>query len=123
MAYFANLNESGVVLTVISINNSVIGEPEKSFPETELLGIDFISNTLGLSGAWKQTSYNGNFRKNYAGTGYTYDTQRDAFIPPKPYPSWILDESTCLWNPPIPYPNDGHRYEWDEETKSWKEIS
>lgn len=123
MAYFANLNESGVVLTVISINNSVIGEPEKSFPETELLGIDFISKTLGLAGTWKQTSYNGNFRKNYAGTGYTYDTQRDAFIPPKPYPSWILDESTCLWNPPIPYPNDGHRYEWDEETKGWKEIS
>jgi hypothetical protein len=59
------------------------------------------------------------FRKNYAGIGYTYDEQRDAFIPPKPYPSWILSEFSCLWEAPIPYPNDGNMYEWTEETLSW----
>lgn len=80
----------------------------------------------------KRTSYNTRggvhllggipFRKNYAGIGYMYDQSRDAFIPPKPYPSWILNEETCLWNAPMQYPNDGMQYEWDEETISWKEI-
>jgi len=123
MAYFANIDESGIVLTVISIANSVIGEPEKTFPETEQIGSDFIANTLGLSGEWRQTSYNRSFRKNYAGIGFCFDQTRNAFILPKPYTSWILDESTCLWNSPSPYPNDGHRYEWDEATTSWKEIT
>lgn len=120
MAYFANIDDSGTVLTVISISNSVIGEPEKTFPETEHIGASFILNVLGLFGTWKQTSYNNSFRKNYAGVGYSYNAGLDAFVPPKPYPSWILDESTCLWNPPVPYPDDGNKYEWDEETTSWR---
>ena len=82
-------------------------------------------------GEWIQTSYNTvggqhklggtPLRKNYAGIGFTYDRQKDAFIPPQPYPSWILDDSTCLWNPPIVYPNDGKSYAWDEQTLSWIE--
>jgi hypothetical protein len=66
-----------------------------------------------------QTSYNGNIRKNYAGQGYTFDAQRNAFIPPKPFPSWLLDEDTCRWEAPIPYPTDGERYTWDEAAQSW----
>lgn len=68
----------------------------------------------------KRTSYNGNIRKNYAGPGYLYDETRDAFIPPKPYPSWLLDEDTCLWQPPVPYPTDGGMYVWDEATQTWE---
>lgn len=123
MAYFAELNSDNVVLRVISVGNSVVGEPDFLFPQTEAIGCDFIANGLGFSGSWKQTSYNNNFRKNYAGIGYSYDPARDAFIPPKPYPSWILSEESCLWNPPIPCPQDGEKYYWDEETTSWKEIT
>ena len=123
MAYFANIDGSGIVLSVISISNLVIGEPEKTFPETEQLGVDFIINTLGFSGEWKQTSYNKNFRKNYAGIGYTYDASRNAFIPPQPFQSWILNENTCTWDSPVPYPNDGEKYEWNEENKEWRNIN
>jgi len=122
MGYFAKLT-NGTVESVISISNSVLGEPSISFPETEPVGIDFITNTLGLSGEWKQTSYNSNFRKNYAGINFTYDQERDAFIPPKPFPSWILDVETCKWNSPIPYPDDGNYYIWNEETTNWKEVT
>jgi hypothetical protein len=84
---------------------------------------DFInSGQVGDSFNWVQTSYNSNFRKNYAGIGYTYDKIRDAFIAPKPYPSWLLDDDTCQWNAPTPMPEDGKKYEWDEDTLSWKEI-
>ena len=84
---------------------------------------DFInSGVVGDSFRWVQTSYNNNFRKNYAGKGYTYDKTRDAFIAPKPYPSWILDEDTCKWNAPTAMPDDGKKYSWDEDTTSWKEI-
>jgi hypothetical protein len=121
MAYFAQINDSSVVEQVISINNSIIGEPENSFPNTEPIGVDFICNTLLIGGVWKQTSYNKSFRKNYAGIGYTYDSTRDAFIPPKPFNSWILNNETCLWEAPISRP-DGNWY-WDEETISWKEIT
>lgn len=119
MAHFANLDGDNVIVNVIVVHNDIIGEPNFGFPNTEILGQHFILNSLKLYGVWKQTSYNGNFRKNYAGIGYTYDEQRDAFIPPKPFPSWVLDEFSCLWNPPIPYPNDGNRYYWDEDTLSW----
>jgi len=122
MGYFAKL-KNGIVERVISVSNSVLGEPSSLFPDTESIGIDFIANTLGLDGEWKQTSYNSNFRKNYAGIGFVYDQQRDSFIPPKPFPSWILDEQTCKWIPPIPYPDDGKYYVWDEETTTWKEIT
>ena len=71
----------------------------------------------------KRTSYHGNIRKNYAGIGFTYDEQRDAFITPKPYPSWVLNEQTCRWISPVPMPEDGKLYFWDEETLSWKEFT
>ena len=78
---------------------------------------------FGLFGdGWVQTSYNGNMRKNYAGVGYTYDSVKDAFIPPQPYASWVLNEETCQWNPPIPYPTDNKQYFWDEELKEWKTL-
>ena len=83
----------------------------------------------GADTNWKQTSYNGNIRKNYAGFGMTYDEQRDAFIPPQPFPSWLLDEETCLWSSPVPYPTDvgtaenPKRYSWDEATTSWLEVT
>jgi hypothetical protein len=92
---------------------------------------DFI-NTLENPSQWIQTSYNtrgGNhpenrpLRKNYAGVGYTYDSQRDAFIPPQPFPSWTMSEETCLWNSPTPRPNDDKIYTWDETTTSWKEVA
>ena len=122
MAYFAKLTD-GIVESVISINNSVIGEPSIPFPETEQIGIDFITKILGLDGDWKQTSYNSSFRKNYAGIGFSYDYELDAFVPPQPFPSWTLDTEKCKWIPPIPHPNDGNYYVWDEETISWKEIT
>ena len=114
MAHFAELGEDNIVLRVIVVNNEelmVDGE------ESEAKGAEFCRNLLG--GTWKQTSYNGNFRKNYAGMGYTYDSSRDAFIPPKPFPSWVLNEETCLWEAPIAYPNDGKMHSWSEETGSW----
>tara|TARA_Y100000034_G_scaffold16421_1_gene17638 strand:+ start:207 stop:518 length:312 start_codon:yes stop_codon:yes gene_type:complete len=79
---------------------------------------DFIDR---LSGTWVETSYTGSIRKNYAGKGYTYDSVRDAFIPPKPFASWTLNESTCLWQAPVTYPDDGKDYDWNEETSSWDE--
>jgi hypothetical protein len=75
-----------------------------------------------LGGDWKQTSYNGNIRKNYAGIGYTFDAGRDAFIAPQPFPSWILDEKSCQWESPVPMPTDGKRYQWDESAKAWVEA-
>jgi hypothetical protein len=84
---------------------------------------DFInSGAVGDSFNWVQTSYNNNFRKNYAGVGYTYDKTKDAFIPPKPFPSWTLNEETCIWNIPAGRPDDDKMYTWDEENTEWKEI-
>jgi hypothetical protein len=118
MAYFAKI-ESGTVTQVIVVANETVGEPSLDFPATEGAGVYFITQVLGLDGEWRQTSYNGSFRKNYAGIGYSYDPDRDAFIPPKPYDSWVLNEETCLWEAPIPYPDDGKPYDWNEETQSW----
>jgi len=85
---------------------------------------DFInSGVVGDSFLWIQTSYNKNFRKNFAGIGYTYDKTRDAFIPPQPYPSWTLDEDTCLWECPVAYPDDDNMYIWNETDKQWNEVS
>ena len=118
MAHYAELDENNVVLQVI------VGVDEPHDGEA------IYAQTTGT--VWKKTSYNTfagehrlggtPFRKNYAGIGYTYDPDRDAFIAPQPYPSWTLDEQTCQWNPPIQYPSDDKRYEWDEQTTSWKEI-
>tara|TARA_Y100000310_G_scaffold37772_1_gene35424 strand:- start:1216 stop:1575 length:360 start_codon:yes stop_codon:yes gene_type:complete len=118
MAHFAELKADNVVLRVIVVNNEVITENGE---EKEQIGIDFLTNLYG-GGIWKQTSYNNNFRKNYAGIGYKYDQTRDAFIPPKPFPSWVLDEDICNWDAPVPYPDDGKMYDWDELTMSWIEM-
>lgn len=93
MAHFAQIDENGVVLQVQVLHNDVI--LNASGLENENLGAEFLSNLCG--GTWKQTSYNGNFRKNYAGIGFTYDPVRDAFIPPYPGPNWVLNEDTCRW--------------------------
>jgi hypothetical protein len=117
MAHFAQLDENSVVLQVIVVNNSECFDTNGI--ESEAVGVAFCQSLLG--GNWKQTSYNGTIRKNYAGIGYTYDSGRDAFIPPKPYASWLLNEATCLWNAPTPMPTDDKRYIWDEPTISWVE--
>lgn len=115
MAHFAQLDENNVVTQVIVVHNNELMD---NGVESEAKGITFCQSLFPGTN-WKQTSYNGNMRKNYAGVGYTYDAQRDAFIAPQPYPSWTLDEATCRWNPPVPYPNDGQVYAWDEATTSW----
>jgi hypothetical protein len=85
---------------------------------------DFINSGLvGDSFLWVQTSYNGNFRKNFAATGFTYDKTRDAFIPPKQYESWTLNETTCQWEAPVAYPDDGNMYTWNETHKAWDEVT
>jgi len=116
MAHFAEIDNNGIVLRVIVVNNSDILDANGN--ESEEIGKQFCSQLLG--GNWIQTSYNSNFRKHYAGKGYTFNAERNAFIPPKPFNSWTLDDETCTWNAPSPKPN-GDWY-WDEETISWKEI-
>lgn len=115
MAHFAELGLNNTVLRVVVIHNNEL--LDENGVEQESKGQEFCRNLLG--GTWIQTSYNANFRKNYAGVGYTYDSTRDAFISPKPFNSWILDEATCRWNAPVPYPSDGKLYVWDEDTASW----
>ena len=119
MAHFAKLDDNNVVLEVHCVHNN---ELLINGVEVEAKGIVFLTEWSGGYTNWKQTSYNGTMRKNYAGVGYTYDSVRDAFIPPQPYASWVLDEQTCQWNPPIPYPNDGNNYVWDEDIKQWKTL-
>lgn len=120
MAHFAKLDDQNIVLDVNVVNNSDCGD--LSFPESESVGLAFLAQWSGGYTHWKQTSYNANFRKNYAGIGFIYDPILDAFIPPKPFPSWLLNIDTCRWEAPVPYPNDGKEYYWDEPTKSWIEI-
>ena len=119
MAHFAKLDENNYVIAVHVVVNEVI---TINGIESEQVGIDFLSNLHGYN-FWKQTSYNRNFRKNYAGKGDYYDSIRDAFIPRKPYPSWTLNEESCLWQSPIPYPNDGKMYTWNEDILNWQEIT
>lgn len=114
MAHFAELDNQNTVLRVIVVHNNELLD---NGVESEAKGIDFCHSMF--SGNWKQTSYNGNLRKNYAGVGFTYDSQRDAFIPPRPFSSWILDEETCQWRPPMPCPTDEQRYVWNEATQNW----
>jgi hypothetical protein len=120
MAYFAKLGTGNIIENVISINNSVI--TDSNGIEQEQLGVDFINKLYNTRDVWKQTSYNRTFRKNYAGIGYSYDQQRDAFISPKPFNSWILNEDTCLWNAPVAYPQDNNKYSWNEQNQSWDLI-
>jgi hypothetical protein len=113
MAHYAFLDENNIVTEVI------VG-----IDETELIeGLDpetWYGNFRGQ--VCKRTSYNGNYRKNYAGVSYHYDENRDAFIPPKPHPSWLLNEDTCIWEAPFPYPDDDLMYQWDEEQGDWTPI-
>ena len=119
MAHFAELNENNQVLRVIVVNNDVLNDNGQ---EHEELGIVFCQSLYGKNTKWTQTSYNGTFRKNYAGIGYTYDAGRDAFIPPQSFPSWTLNESSCLWESPVPYPSDDKMYSWDEDSQAWVEV-
>ena len=109
MAHFAELDENNIVTRVLVTDND--------FPNE---GYDWLVDTFG--GTWVQTSYNGNFRKRFAGVCYTYDEARDAFIPPKPFESWTLDEETCQWVAPVAYPTDGKIYTWNEENTNWEEV-
>jgi len=121
MAHFAEIGLNNTVLRVIVVHNNEL--LDENGVEQEAKGAEFCRNLFG--GAWVQTSYNANIRKNYAGEGFTYDSTRDAFIPPKPYPSWVLNEDTCRWDAPVPYPTDvgtpeaPKRYVWDEATTLW----
>lgn len=117
MAHFAKLDDNNVVIDVNSVSNDVINN--LPFPESEPVGIQFLTEWSGGYTNWKQTSYNANFRKNYAGLEYTYDANLNAFIPPKPFSSWLLETNTCQWQAPVSYPNDGKQYIWGETTQSW----
>ena len=117
MAHFAKLDENNVVLEVNVVDNENL--LDSNGVEREEIGLAFLIQWSGGYPYWKQTSYNGNFRKNYAGIGDFYDPVRDAFIPEKPFESWTLNENTCRWEPPVPYPTDGKYYFWDEPTLSW----
>ena len=119
MAHFAKLDENNNVLAVHVVVNDVI---TIDGVESEQAGIDFLTGLHGHT-LWKQTSYNGTIRKNYAGIGYTYDIGRDAFIAPKLYSSWVLNETTCQWESPVPYPTDGKIYGWFEPNQQWIEIT
>ena len=117
MAHFAKLGVGNIVEKVVVVNNDVITDANGQ--EQEKAGIDFLNNLYNTRDVWIQTSYNKNMRKNFASIGYTYDQTRDAFIPPKPFESWILNETTCIWEAPVDYPDDGENYKWNEETKQW----
>jgi hypothetical protein len=121
MAHFVKLNDQNVVIDGTVVNNETVGN--LPFPESEPVGVAFLTEWSGGYTNWKQTSYNASFRKNYAGVGYTYDAALDAFIYPKPYPSWLLNTETCQWQAPIPYPTDGKYYYWNEDTQQWVEIT
>lgn len=121
MAHFAQLNENNVVTQVIVVNNNELLDENGN--ESEIKGIEFCKSLFGANTQWIQTSYNSNFRKNYAGIGFTYDTALDAFVPPKPqeFPSFVFDEETCTWKPPVNCPTDTV-YRWDEPSVSWVAV-
>ena len=123
MAHFAKIGLNNKVISVHSVHNNELLDADGV--EQEVNGIRFLTNLHGWS-IWKQTSYNANIRKNFAGIGFTYDEDRDAFIPPKPYNSWTLNETTCLWDPPVPMPtltqeqiDNNNYYTWNETNQTW----
>ena len=118
MAHFAQLDENNVVLQVIVVNNDELLE---NGVENEAKGIAFCQSLFGANTQWVQTSYNGNIRKNYAGIGYTYRADIDAFVAPQPYPSWVLD-ANAQWRAPVPMPEDGKKYSWDEAAQARTEV-
>jgi hypothetical protein len=120
MAHFAKIGMDNIVTDVLVVANRET--MDSNGIEHESIGIEFLKNLTGHQ-IWVQTSYNGKIRKNYAGIGYKYDSQRDAFIPPQPYPSWTLVEETCQWTAPVAIPTDDKMYQWDEATLSWVEVA
>jgi hypothetical protein len=120
MAHFAKLDENNVVVDVNVVDNEHL--LDANGVEHEALGVAYLIQWSGGYATWKQTSYNGSFRKNYAGIGDIYDQARDAFMAPQPYASWLLNEDTCQWEPPTPMPDDGSYYDWDESTTSWVRL-
>ena len=118
MAHFAKLENNIVTQVIVVANQDILDENGQ---ESEQKGIDFCSNLLG--GTWIQTSYNARIRKNYAGIGYTYDETLDAFVPPKPFESWLLDETTAQWKAPVDYPTEEGRFNWNEETLTWDVVN
>lgn len=118
MAHFAQLDNDNTVQQVIVIHNNETHDSNGI--ESETLGIQFCKTLYGEDTNWVQTSYSGSIRKNYAGVGFFYDVNRDAFIAPKPYDSWVINEKTCTWEPPVSYPTDGQVYIWDELGTSWQ---
>ena len=119
MAHFAQLDSNNVVTQVIVVGNK--DTADANGVEKEHIGAAFCERLFG--GNWKQTSYNGSIRKNYAGLGYTYNVSLDAFVPPKPYASWVLNNDTAQWDAPTPMPTDDKKYSWDEATTSWVEMA
>ena len=111
MAHFAKLDNNNIVEKIEVVSNDIATNEQD--------GIDFLNNLYKINDVWKQTSYNGNIRKNFAGVGYTYDQTRNAFIPPKPFNSWTLDEDTCLWEAPVAKPDDDKIYQWNETDQQW----
>lgn len=114
MAHFAQLDGDNTVLQVVVVHNNEAPD--------EATGAAFCRSLYGADTVWKQTSYNGTIRKNFAGVGYKFDSDRDAFIPPKPYASWVLNEDTCRWDAPVPMPDDGALYRWEEPMLAWVPI-
>jgi len=124
MASFAKLGKGNIVEKVIAVSNDIA--------TTEQAGVDFLNNLYNTRDVWKQTSYNTKagvhllggtpFRKNHAGIGFTYDQERDAFIAPRPFDSWTINETTCEWEAPIAEPTDGQDYDWNETTRQWDLI-
>ena len=125
MAHFAKLGVGNIIKKVEVVSNDIA--------TTEQAGVDFLNNLYNTRDVWKQTSYNTYggvhllggtpFRKNFAGVGYKYDQTKDAFIPPQPFNSWTLNETTCLWEAPVDYPTDGQRYNWNEENQTWDLVN
>lgn len=123
MAHFAKLNQDNLVIDVVVVANDVLLDSNNE--EQEQLGIDFLNSTFGEYN-WKQTSFNGSFRKNYAGVGYSFNEDLNAFIPEKPFNSWILNKNTCQWDSPKPRPSEtlpSVGYMWDESDQEWIEIT
>jgi hypothetical protein len=114
MAHFAKLGVGNIVERVEIVSNDIA--------TTEQAGVDFLNNLYNTRDVWKQTSYNNNIRKNFAGIGYQYDQTRDAFIAPKPYASWTLNETTCQWEAPVTRPDDDNNYSWNETNQTWEVI-
>ena len=114
MAHFAKLGVGNIVEKVEVVSNDIA--------TTEQAGVNFLNNIYNTRDVWKQTSYNNNIRKNFAGIGFSYNESKDAFIPPKPFNSWILNETTCLWESPITKPDDSNEYNWNEQNQTWDLI-